>query len=279
MTPALRIELSDFERIWGGLQSALIDPAKNTIFHVVPLLGAFYLGHSPIVPSDCGQKTMIPPDKADLFFKMFETLRTCAQFSRKIHYYTSLIFHFTSLGGSLSLTPPVLIIPYTRLFRPADGTSFCDGSDQSQNILTRSDEETQFYLAREIGHLKYNNGFLKTAAKIAFIVSVCSLYSTPFGWLGLFAFSTAALLLYNLIDRAHESSIDFFAVKTLSLALGDSKRAAAAAISALKKERDENCARREQNLLCRLYLTPSGNNLLDIHNYFLTSRIKALESI
>lgn len=276
VTPAFRVEMSDFENVWKVIQNTILHPFENTLYHVVPLLGAFTWGYTQIAPDDYCQNSMIPKRSAQKFFDEVETLRKCANLSKEIHLYTSLVFHFTSFGGRISATKPILVIPYHRLFRP-DGSSFCGQPSLANNIHALTDDETRFFIAREISHIKFSDGVLKTAGRVMFIGALCLLYALPLSWPGIIASAITTLGLYLLADRIHEYSIDLFAVETLGRALNDPKRAMCAALSALEKQTQENRERRLQNGFCRFYLTESGNNLLDLKNPSLTSRIAALQ--
>lgn len=278
MRPALRVEMSDFEHVWGTIQNTLLHPFENNLYHYIPILGAFTWGHTPIVQSDYGQGSMIPKDPAQKFFDEVETLRKCAGLSKMIDLYTSLIFHFTSFGGKLSCTNPIIVIPYHRLFRP-DGSAFCNEGDQTalaKDIHALTDDETRFYIAREIAHIKFGDVFFITAARVAFIATLCFLYAASLSWAGMIGVATGAIGMVLLIERIHEYAIDRFAIKTLGIALADPKRAIDAALSSLEKEREKNMERRRENRFCQFYLTPSGDNLLDIRHPFLSSRINEL---
>ena len=278
MKPAIRVEMSDFEQVWSTVQNMVLHPFETNLYHFIPLLGAFTWGYTPIDMADCGQASMIPKELGKKFFDAVETMCKCASFKGKIDLYTSLVFHFTSFGGSLSLTRPIIVIPYHRLFRP-DGSSFGDGSDQSaltKNIHTLSDDETKFYISREIAHIKFGDVFLKSAARVVLIATLIFLYSAPLSWVGIAAVAFGAIGLVLFVDRVHEYAIDLFAVMILGKALGDPYRARAAALRALEKEREENLERRPHNRFCELYITPAGNNLLDLKHPLLTSRIAEL---
>jgi hypothetical protein len=269
----------DFEQIWRSLQNAVLDPYKNTLYYIAPVFGAFSSGYTSINPADCGQKEMIP--KAEKFLEEVETLRKCAGLWREVSLYTALNFHFTSFGGALSLTSPILVLPYHRLFRPDKGT-FGDGLKQEElarNIETLTDDETRFYITREIGHLKYNDAALKTVAKVIILAEIFCLYTTPIGWAGTITLLGTALTMYLIADKCYECTMDLFAAKVLGIALRDEKKALGAAISALEKQRLANLERREKNSFCHVYLTPSGNNVLDLKHPFLTSRIEKLQKV
>lgn len=270
--------MSDFEHIWGTIQSTLLHPFENNLYHYIPILGAFTWGHTPIVRADYGQGSMIPKDPAQKIFDEVETLRKCAGLSKTIDLYTSLIFHFTSFGGKLSCTNPIIVIPYHRLFRP-DGSAFCNNGNQAalaKDIHALTDDETKFYIAREISHIQFGDVILKTAARAAFIAALCFLYAASLSWAGMIGIAAGAIGMVLLVERVHEYAIDLFAIKTLEKAFADPKRSLDAALSSLEKEREKNMERRRENRFCQFYLTPSGDNLLDIRHPLLSSRINAL---
>ncbi len=276
MKPALRVEMTDFEQVWGTVQNLLLHPFENNLYHFVPILGAFTWGHTPIVAADCGQASMIPKEPGQKFSYLVETLRKCANLSRKIDLYTALTFHFSSFGGKFSCPNPIIVIPYHRLFRP-DGSSLGDQTDHAASIHERTDSETKFYIAREIAHIKFSDDFIKTAARVAFLATLVFLYATPLSLGAMAAVFTTAVAMVLFIDRIHEYAIDRFALLTLAKDLGDPKAALGASVSSLEKERMENIERRAHNRFCRFYITSSGNNLLDLAHPFLTSRIEELQ--
>ncbi len=270
----------DLEQIWSTAQNAMLDPFKHTLYYIAPMLGAFSSGYTSINTSDTGIRNILP--NGDSFIEEVETLRKCADLGREISLYTSLIHHFTSFGGGFSLTSPIIVIPYHLLQRPKIKGHFGDGLEQealAKNIETLTDDETRFYITREIGHLKYNDAVLKTIAKVVIIAAILFLYTTSIGWIGTATIVVATLALHLAADRSYESTMDHFAVKVLGNAFKSRTKAVKAAISALEKQRLVNLQRRENNKFCQFYLTDRGNNLLDLKHQFLTTRIEKMKLI
>ena len=270
---------SNLGQICSGAQNIALDPIKNTIYYFVPFFGAMSSKYTPIAPNDASSLHIISDVAKDRILNEVECIRKCANLYRKVQVYTALNVSPLSYGGSLSLTQPLIVIPYENLFRPT-GSSFGEEKFEeglAKNIHVFSDDETRFFIAREMGHLKFNDAIFKTAAKVMLIAAALILCTTPLGWLGTAAIVGGAFMIYLIADRVYESKIDIFAAKTVALAIGDDRRAVSAALNALKKWRAQNLERREKNLLNRLYLTQAGNNLFDFKNPLLSSRILAMQ--
>ena len=86
----------------------------------------------------------------------------------------------------------------------------------------------------------------------------------PFGFLGAAALMGTSLSLYLLSEKKFEAQMDIRGAHLLGRRLNDPARAVQAAISALEKQLRQNLARKNENRLCRLYITPLGNNPLDL---------------
>ena len=268
--------LTDVGQIFSEVQNVALDPVKNTIYYFMPFLGVMTSKYTPIASNTL---SIMSDASRERIQKEVERLRQCADLSRKVNVYTALNLPPMSYGGSLSLTHPVIVIPYEQLFRPSGSSFGAEKSNEnlSKNIHVFSDDETRFFIAREMGHLKFNDAIFKTAAKVLLITAALILCTTSIGWIGTAAIVGGAFTIYLIADRIYEAKIDIFATEVVARAIGDDRRATTAALNALKKLRSRNLEQREKNLLSRLYLTKAGNNLMDFKNPLLSSRIQGMQ--
>jgi hypothetical protein len=278
---AIALPLAGMTQILSNAEDIFLDPIKNTIYYFVPFFGAMNSKYTPINANDSSQRHLISDTTRDTILHEIEVLRQNAHLRRQIRTFTALNVNPTSYGGLLSLTQPVLVVPYEYLFRP-DGTHFGSEKDD-ENLADKthifSDDETRFLIAREIGHLKYNDAFFKTAAKIVLIAAAVLLCMTPLGWIGTAILVAGAFTVFVIADRIYEGKIDLFAAQIVGTAIKDDRRALLAALNALKKLRAQNLEKRKNNFLSRLFITSEGNNLLDFKHPLLTSRIRTMQKM
>jgi hypothetical protein len=158
----------------------------------------------------------------------------------------------SSYGGRFSITKPVIIIP--------------------NEFITYTEEEQKFLFAQQIGQLAFNDHFFKMTAKVLLIAVSAFIYLNPYGWLVTAATVAGAFTYYLIVDWAHEFQIDQFAIKILA---NESNIRSAKVIAAqvLNKICQQNIKQRGTNFLTRLFISPSGNDLLDFRHPFLTSRL------
>jgi hypothetical protein len=273
------LELADLSQLWGKIQDIALDPVKNTLYYFVPFLGAMSSKYTPLSSKDPARHLMTDAAKTRILSEI-SRLGQSAELTRQFNVYTTLNQPPMSYGGSLSLTRPILVLPYELLIRP-NASSF--GAEKSEEKLKDSihlfsDDETRFIIAEELSHLKFNDALIKTAAKILLIGAALFLYASPLGWAGTAAVVGAAFLIYLIADRYYESKIDLVAVKITGRAIEDDRRAAAAALNVLKKIRAQNLEKRESGFFNRLFITKAGNHLLDFKHPFITSRIRNMQN-
>lgn len=274
----LALELADISRMWGKIQDVALDPVKNTLYYFVPFLGAMSSKFTQISPKD-PIRSLIPDEAKDKILSEVDRIAQRAKLPFSYNLYTSLRQPPMSYGGNLSLTKPVLVLPYEWLMRP-NHSSF--GAEQKaenldKNINLYTDNETRFLIAQEICHLKSNDSLIKTAAKVLLCVAAVFLYATPLGWAGTAAIIAGALLIYLIVDRRNEGKIDKMAVQLIGEAIKDEKKATESALSALKKLSAQNIEKRNEGFFYRLFITKSGNDLLDLKHPLITSRIQAMQ--
>ena len=80
---------------------------------------------------------------------------------------------------------------------------------------------------------------------------------------------------YIVSERMFQARADLVGCEILAKKIPNAREAA---LSALEKMRQQNLYRRENNRLARLYITESGNNVLDFIHPHLTTRIGRLNN-
>lgn len=245
------------------------------------MLRALTTGHVELRGDDPAQNGMLPPEPKALILREIEQLSALAGIHRKVAVYSALSHAFASAGGSHSLTAPALFLPHQHLFRPGKNpfTQEQPQDNLAGELWNYTDDETRFFICRELSHIKKSNALIRIAAKICFMAAVFVFYTMPFGFLGGGALMGTSLALFLHSERKFEAQMDVRGAGLLGRRLNDPARAVRAAISALQKQRRQNLARKNENRLCRIYITRLGNNPLDLFHSFLTTRIARLRRL
>jgi hypothetical protein len=267
--------LEQFSR---GVSALTVDPYKNAIYYFFPFIGAFFNGYHQL-RNDPSQEAMMPSAETDLILKEIEILTNCADIKREVIPYIALNHVFASFGGSFSITKPALCIPVQHLFRHNKASPFPQEQPEEllrQNAWIYSDNETRFMIARELGQIKDNSVILKVAIKVAVLAALFMIYATPFAWTAGIGLCIGAIGLYICSERFFQAKADITGTEILGKRIPNS---VPIAIATLEKIRQQNLTRRENSALARLYITPSGNNLLDFVHPFLTTRIECLRQL
>lgn len=279
--PPLRIELDHAEHLMRAVSAITIDPYKSFVYYFFPVLGAFMSSYVEMRRNDPAQVAMMPEGPKDLILREIQNITDCAGIRRGVVPYCGLTHSFYSLGGSLSLTKPALFMPHHHIFRPGKSYFTQERAEENlpQELWSFSDDETRFFISRELGHIIKNDGLLRIAIKVAIIAAAFVFYATPLGFIGGAVIFIAALGMYLFSERSFQAKMDIFGVDILAKRLGNNqRRATEVAIAALTKLQRQNIERREQSKLCRIYTTKSGNNILDLNHPFLTTRIARLQA-
>ena len=278
-SPGLQIDLDHLESFSRGISNLTIDPIKNIFYYVFPCMAAYSSNYIEMRENDVSQQGMMDDPTKRRVFREIQALSQLAGITRTIVPYCALNHQFSSYGGSLSVTKPVLFLPYQHIFRPQHSPFGQEqpGENLAADTWSFSDNEVRFLIAREIGPIKQNNGLLRIAIKIALLVAIYLVYTGPFGWaigIGLIA---GALLLHVISERMFNAKVDVKGALLLGKRINDTEKAHQVAIQTLEKMREQNLIRRKTSKLCKLYITKSGNNILDFNNPFLTTRIGYLQ--
>jgi hypothetical protein len=264
------------EQLTRGVSALTVDPFKNALYYFFPFLGAFFANYQRIQDTPDLQ-AMMPSEPTNLILKEIKDLTDCAQISQEVVPYMALNHQFSSCGGSYSLTRPALLIPEQYLFRRGDHCTFGNEKKSGQDLRKQdwifSDDETRFFIARELGQIKENSALLRIAIKVAVLAVFLTIYASPFGWpLGLALF-IGTLGLYIVSERVFQARADIIATEILGKKVTNPVQIA---IDALEKLRQQNLYRRENSKLARVYLTEKGDNGLDFTHEYLTTRIERL---
>ncbi len=263
------------EQVTRGVSALTVDPYKNALYYFFPFIGAFFNSYHEL-RVDPSLEAMMPPAHTGLMLREIQELTDCAGIERDVIPYIALNHTFSNCGGSYSITKPALFIPEQHLFRRTGNSPFPqeqEGENLAEKRWVFSDDETRFFIARELGQIKENSVLLKVAIKVAVLAALFTIYASPFGWsLGL-SLAISAIGLYIFSERFFQARADILGIEILGRRIPNPVRAA---ISALEKIRQQNLYRRENSKLARLYITEEGNNLLDFTNPFLTTRLTQL---
>lgn len=272
--PHFRLDLDHAETLVRGLSYFSESPIRNLFFYAFPFLRAMFSSHVEIRPDDAAQAAMLPPGPKALMLREINDLARLARIQRKVAAFAALNHSFSSYGGLFSFTKPALFIPHHHLFRP--GKSPFTQEQPQENLAGElwqySDDETRFLLCREIAQIKHNNALLRIATKVCLLASVFVFYTMPFALLGAAALLAASIICFLRSERQCEAKKDIRGIVILGRRLNDPVRAAQIALATIEKQRRQNLARRQDNRLCRIYITPKGNNAVDLFHPYHTTR-------
>lgn len=281
--PTFRYEFDHFAALADAASVATVDPLTNIFYYLYPPLGAWLCGHQELRSNDHLQSTLLSESARQGAFRLVEQLRLAANIDREISVYTSDGYSCASFGGGCSISNPIISIPRGFLAE-SGGSVFGDeplppGVTEPGPHWKYSPDETLFFIAREVAHVRANNALLRIAEKVLYLSSLFFIIALPVYWLvGLWLLAGSSLL-HILAEQAVNSQMDLTAVDILEALWGDRDRAKAAAISAIEKLIAQNKERREGNLLCRFYISESGNNFLDLTRQPLTLRLEQLRTL
>lgn len=264
--------LEQFSR---GASALIVDPYKSALYYFFPFLGAFFNGYHEL-RVDPALEAMMPQAQTELIHREIQDLTNCAGIQREVIPYVALNHAFSNCGGSYSISKPALFIPEQHLFRKAGNSPFPQEQPNEglkQKAWIFSDDETRFLIARELAQIKENSLLLKVAIKVAVLAALFTIYASPFGWTLGIALCIGAIGLYIVSERYFQSRADIVGTEILERRVQNPARVA---LETLEKMRQQNLYRRQNSKIARLYITESGNNLLDFIHPFLTTRIEHL---
>lgn len=260
-----------------GISAITVDPYKNVLYYFFPFIGAFFLGYQRL-QSNFSQEAMMPPASTALILREIKDLTRCAEIRCEVIPYTALSHQFSSCGSSSSATNPTIFIPDHHLFRRGNHSSF--GQEKpNENLCEKlwlfSDDETRFFIARELGQIRQNSALLRIAIKIAVIGVFLTIYASSFRWLFSLFLIVGVVGLHVISERFFESRADLIGAEILGKKINNPVKVA---IDALDKMRRQNLYQRETSMLAKRYITERGDNLLDLIHPPLTTRIANLRA-
>ncbi|MGB7977924.1 MAG: hypothetical protein WCF19_02045 [Chlamydiales bacterium] len=272
--------LQGLEQLTSSISAFTIDPYKKALYYFFPPVEAFFNGYFPL-QADPSLQPMMPPADAKKMLQEISDLTDCAGIRRTVIAYsaTALNDGFSNNGGSFSVGDPVLFIPLQHLFRPGKGDSPFGQEKPEEKLRDKlwvfSDDETRFLIARELGQISENSILVRVAIKIAVLATLFAIYASPYGWMLGLALCMGTVGFYIVSERMFQARADLVGCEILAKKIPNAREAA---LSALEKMRQQNLYRRENNRLARLYITESGNNVLDFIHPHLTTRIGRLNN-
>ena len=294
--PCCECELDHMEELVRAIAAVTVDPIRNIASFFFPSLSAYFSNYTKLRPDDRAQTARFgAPEHRIRILNEVEQLRQAAGIWRNVGTYTSDYHAFSSCGGTCSIDTPTLIVPHYHFFRRERPNFLDPAQDLANDPLKKdpwryTDDETRFFIGRELAHITANYAILRVVIKILFVAALFSIYALPVGWIGGAILLLIDIGIYLISERCIQRRIDLKGVKILTKRFETEfpkeeavRLAATAAHSALKKQVEQNIRRRDRNdaehynPLCRLYVTKKGNNLLDVNHPFLTSRIAQLE--
>lgn len=280
-TPPLQLDLDHSEQVLRTVSAITIDPFKNSLFYFFPFLQAFSNSYVEIRKNDPAQEAMMPALTKGMILREIRDLTEAAEIKRILIPYASLNHSFLSCGGSFSWTRPAIFMPHQHLFRIGK-SPFTQETPQDQlaaDPWKYTDDETRYLIARELGHIKQNDQLLRIGLKIALIAIVFFFYASPISFISGCFLLALSIGTHLISEKSCEAKMDVIGVDILTRRLNNRRRAIDTALSTLDKMRRQNLFRRQHSKLCTLYITKSGNNVLDFNHPFLTSRIERLQKM
>ncbi|MBS0625216.1 MAG: hypothetical protein JSS32_04130 [Verrucomicrobia bacterium] len=292
--PRWRADPDDMEQISRLIATLTIHPIKSLACYFFPVFGSFTSNYSTVYRNDIAQQAKIDEVEKDLLFKEVDALKACSGLRRGLTVCTGLMSGFHCYGGQISITDPLIAIPHHRFIRPGKAPTFgaerpeIDKLDDDPWLL--SDNETRFFIARELGHIKNNDTLLRIAAKVGILAATFFMYFGVVGILTGVAIAIVSIGLFILSEILFQKKMDIVGVEIFGkrLRMGEEEtpqkvleseiKATDIAIHALEKLRLQNVARRVGSYFTRIHVTPSGNNLFDITNLFYTKRVTLLQA-
>ena len=248
-------------------------PIKTAVYQFMPRFGIWsYNSAIQIDAADSTQEALIPNRIRDPILREIKILSQSARLKSAPHVYTALTYSYSSFGGAFSFLRPILLVPYHHLFRFGQASE-----NRSDGLWTFTDDETRFWIARQIVQIKENHGLYRIALKVILFSILYFLYSHPLTRFAGMSLGALAIAGYLLLERKRENQSDLKAVRLLANRTGDWERAKRAAVFALKKVERQNIHRWNHNLICRIYINRSGQNFADLTHSLLKTRIQNIQ--
>lgn len=255
---------------WSNLgKEILTKPLTFLAFYFVPPLAT--IGYAePVDPTLHSQKS----SDYDLEkLKSLSALQQAAGIKRKISLYKKLGQEYLGFGGyfSFPFLSPIICVPIHHI-------QIVDSNIPQEWAISQNNYE--FFLAREVANLKWNRAPLTTIIKVSYIAaSFFFMHHKMAVYLKVAAVCTIAILMLQTI-RWFELCLDKDAVEILSkvehCGLQNAKKIASDTIEKLKVQ---NQTRARENKYCSYYInSETGDNWLDLRPA-LSYRQQRIEAI
>ncbi|MDE3046166.1 MAG: hypothetical protein KGJ02_05940 [Verrucomicrobiota bacterium] len=97
---------------------------------------------------------------------------------------------------------------------------FLESTETDNKILSKNpyfftDDETRFFITRQLANISANYALLRVAVKVIFIVALFSIFALPVGWMGGLTLLLIDIGIYVFSERLIQRFIDIQGVKTL----------------------------------------------------------------
>ena|GEM_PF-6275362 len=229
---------------------AIVSPVQKVACYTFPFLETFF--QSKVDPKDeYDHESLVKKRK---YTNLVKKLCKDHGINKSINIYHKKYNSFSSVGGRLSISSPIIYVPSEQLF-PKEELSL----KQTKNLL--DENEIEYQLTRQVVHLKNNTDLVKTITKIGIsliAISALVFFSLSSGYLLLV---TAGVIGVNHLANKYfqnlELKVDKEAVDSLSKKLSHSK-AVTVAISSFEKLKEENKIKRQRAFLGKLQYTTDG---------------------
>lgn len=280
---------------------SILDPITNIFYYLVPKLGTVFSGTKIRKGEDLGEDLLGAKGVREGFRKEIEVMAKATGIERKVSAYFGNTF--ASYGGKYSLTSPVIQIPFWHLVRTEDYGNFgaanneiqaplADGADKKE-MWRYSDQETRFLILRSLVQIRMNDSMFKTIARVAMLAAIVLLKVSPFIWPLSLTLFLLAVTMYFVVDRYTQKRLDSEALKSLiklttekldheelkdpNKVLKVKNEAIDAAISVMKKQKEQNLQLKSKRRLANFLIDKEGNDRFRLTAPKLTERIRLLE--
>lgn len=275
--PLSGISSSHIEQFSRGIAALTVDPYRSTLSYFFPFVAAIFSNYQEL-RSDPSLEAIMPSRTTEPILREIEDLTQAAEIQKNVTTYVALNHQFSSCGGTYSLTSPVLFIPVQYLFRRSPFNNFTQEQPHenlSRNPWVFSDNETRFFISRELGQIKESNTLLKVAIKVTILAAIFMFVTTQLSIGYSITLFAGAALMYISSERFLKYRADLHGAEILGKRV---QNAVQIAINALTKVKNQNLYRREHSHIAKWYITEDGDNLLDFLHPFISTRIESLKA-
>lgn len=246
---------------------SIISPVKNVASYLFPIINT-YPRYSHINKETFHDDLQMPHWRKERIYNQLEVIKKAASLNRPVRLYSKPDTDFSSFGGSLSISSPVITLTHEQIF-PSGGAL-------QHNLF--SDQQIDFLVSRQVVAIKENHNLIKSIIKVAIGALILSLYFfCPFSFLASLGIILVANLVYLYVARRLERRQDIKAISLLETLYGR-EEALKVAKTTLEKARDHNIAKRA-NFKEWALLTKDGNKRFDAEIPTFGDRIRRIKNL